>query len=196
MNSNMEKNDIYIRPLRLDDINAKYISWFNNNNVTKFLDAKNISIEESKNYLIEGIKSKSYYIYAICESNNNLHIGNIKIGPIRRLDAVTDLVTVIGNEDYWGKNIASRVISMVIKEFISNSGIRKIIASIDSLNIASIHAYQNAGFNVEARISDFFVHKKNGDYIFSDKIYFFYNNINYDLEKFNKWEPILLEDIT
>ena len=99
MNSNMEKNDIYIRPLRLEDINAKYISWFNNHNVTKFLDAKNISIEESKNYLIEGIKSKSYYIYAICESNNNLHIGNIKIGGTGKTPLVEYVIKLINNEN-------------------------------------------------------------------------------------------------
>jgi len=191
----MDKIEIYTRPLTLKDINSKYISWFQNPKVTKFLDAKNITIDESKEYLKQGINKQSYYIYAICEKNNNIHIGNIKIGPIRRLDGVSDLVTVIGNESYWGKNIASRAIGILKNQIMENSGIRKFVASIDSLNVSSICAYKNAGFKIESKISNFFIHKKNEKYIFSDKVYVSCDNAEFDLKKFYKWKPINIEDI-
>ena len=70
----MKGIDLIIRPLSLKDINSNYISWFSDNVVTKYLDAKNISILESQNYLKNGIINRSYYIYAICEKKNKKHI--------------------------------------------------------------------------------------------------------------------------
>ena len=55
----MKKVDIYIRPLKLKDINSKYVSWFADLEVTEYLEAKNISISQSKEYLINGIIQRS-----------------------------------------------------------------------------------------------------------------------------------------
>ena len=114
----------------------------------------------SINYLKQGIINNSYYIYAICDKVNNIHIGNIKIGPIRRSDGISDLVTVIGNQNYWKKNVASRAIMILRKEVFLYNGIRKFVASIDSLNIPSLKAYKKAGFKIESKITNFFVHSK------------------------------------
>ena len=80
--------DIYIRPLKVSDINIRYINWFSDPNVTEFLEARNITIEDSKSYLINGYKTGQYYIYAICLDKKDLHIGNIKIGPIKSVTTI------------------------------------------------------------------------------------------------------------
>ena len=61
-------NDIFLRPLVASDINNRYISWFADPEVTRFLDARNIAIEDSKSYLKNGIITGLYYIFAICIS--------------------------------------------------------------------------------------------------------------------------------
>jgi hypothetical protein len=71
--------DIIIRPLKLEDINNNYIYWFRDNKVTEYLEARNISIEDSKKYLTDRILHRNYYIYAICDKNTENHIRNIKI---------------------------------------------------------------------------------------------------------------------
>jgi [ribosomal protein S5]-alanine N-acetyltransferase len=191
----MKKIDILIRPLKLKDINSSYIAWFNDMEVTKYLDAKNISVSQSQKYLLSGILQRSYYIYAICDKKTNIHLGNIKVGPIRRFDGVSDLVTVIGDKNFWGKNVASKAIYLVKEKVFLESGIRKFVASIDSLNIASVYAYKKAGFKIETKLSNFFIHKNENKSFYSDKIYITANNDNYNLKTFNKWEPISLEDI-
>ena len=195
-NEKNEQNNILVRPLTLKDIGSNYIEWFNDVEVTKYLDVKNLSVEQCKNYLKNGILQRSYYIFAICDRIKNIHIGYIKVGPIGRFDGISDLVTVIGNKNYWGRNIASMSIKLIKEKVFLESGIRKFVASIDSLNTASINAYKKAGFEVEAKLSNFFIHKNNNNEIsYSDKIYVSSNNINYNLNKFNKWEPIHIEDI-
>ena len=84
----LDFNDVYIRPLRSSDINKRYISWFSDITVTRFLEARNLTIEDSKSYLQKGHDTGNYYIYAICLTENDLHIGNIKIGPIKRKEGI------------------------------------------------------------------------------------------------------------
>ena len=188
MLSKKNSNNIYLRPLEKIDINERYISWFVDEEVTKFLKARNISKKESISYLQEGIKTKKYYILAICHCKTNLHIGNIKIGPIRREDGLSDLVTVLGDKNYWGQGIASLAIKMAIKIAFQEGGIRKLIASIDSLNKASLKAYLNGGFKIETKIIDYFFHKEERISYFSDKIFVSCENKNYDMQRIKSWE--------
>jgi len=192
----MNDFDILIRPLKLRDINKNYISWFSDIKVTEYLKARNIFIKDSETYLKQGIKDCSYYIYAICDKSSKAHIGNIKIGPIRRLDGISDLVTLIGDKSYWGKGIASKAIKMIIQNAFYEGGIRKFSASIDSNNVASLKAYQKAGFKVEAKLNFFFCHYSRDDRTYSDKLYVVINNLEYDLKKLKNWKPISLSDIS
>jgi len=191
----MKKDKIFVRPLAFSDINDKYISWFKDIEVTKFLDAKNITIKDSKEYLYSGILNKSYYIYAICDLEKGNHIGNIKIGPIRRNDGISDLVTVIGDKNYWGKKMASKAIKVIIDIGFKEGGVRKFCASIDSNNLASMNAYKHAGFDIEATLINYFRHDFKGKNFFSDKVYVTIENKDFDLKKVQTWQPVNLLDI-
>ena len=186
----LELNDIYLRLLRPSDINERYISWFSDVSVTKFLEARNITIEDSKAYLQKGHDTGNYYIYAICIADNDLHIGNIKIGPIKRHEGISDLVTVIGDKGYWRKGIASLSITKAVEIGFKKAKIRKFIASINSLNISSIRAYKKGGFKEEAIITDYFYNKTENNIIMSDKIFVSCNNHKYDMETLKIWKPI------
>ena len=185
----LDFKDIYIRKLEVSDINSRYIKWFSDSNVTEFLDARNINIDESKSYLINGCKTGKYYIYAICLDKNDLHIGNIKIGPIKRKDGISDLVTVIGDKTYWGKGVATIAISKAIELGFKKGNIRKFVASINSLNMGSVNAYLKGGFKKEAVIKNYFYNKINTNIILSDKIFVGCENKNYDMEVLKNWKP-------
>ena len=185
----LDFNDVYIRLLRSSDINKRYISWFSDITVTRFLEARNLTIEDSKSYLQKGHDTGNYYIYAICLTKNDLHIGNIKIGPIKRKEGISDLVTVIGDKNYWKKGIASISISKAIEIGFNKAKIRKFIASINSLNISSINAYIKGGFSKEAIISNYFYNKIDSKIIMSDKIFVSCNNDKYDMEILKTWKP-------
>ena len=58
----IKKNDIYIRLLSKNDITERYLSWFKDDLVTKFLDARNLSKEEVLNYIKSSQETGSYYI--------------------------------------------------------------------------------------------------------------------------------------
>ena len=185
---NKKSGNIYLRPLEKKDINKRCLSWFTDKKVTKFLESRNITAKESKSYLEVGINTGRYYLLAICYSITDLHIGNIKIGPIRREDGVSDLVTVLGDKNYWGRGIATSAIREAVKIGFIDGGIRKFIASIDSLNIASLNAYLSGGFQIESKIKNYFFHKNQGNICFSDKIFVSCENEEYDMELLKNWK--------
>ena len=182
-------SDLYIRQLKVSDINNRYIKWFSDDDVTEFLEARNISIAESKSYLKNGHLTGMYYLFAICLVKDDLHIGNIKIGPIKRKEGISDLVTVIGDKNYWGKGVASIAIRKAIKLGFDEGKIRKFVASINSLNIGSVNAYMKAGFKKEATVYNYFYNKIDNKVLLSDKIFVSCENKKYDMQYLKNWKP-------
>jgi len=168
---------VYLRSLRITDINENYLNWFNDPEVTQFLEimGRDLSKEIVINYIHKGRKTKSYYMYAICLKENKKHIGNLKIGPINHKHKVSDLITVIGDRNYWGKGLAVESIKIGTDLAFKKFKIRKLSAGIYSGNIGSIKAYKKAGFIVEAKLKDQFI--EGGKY--HDKIIVGYFNPNF-----------------
>lgn len=181
----IQKNDIFLRLIDESDITDRYLAWFADEEVTKYLEVKNLKKNEVLEYIKKGIKDKSYFIFSICIAKNGLHIGNVKIGPIKSKYCVSDLVTVIGDKSYWGKGVASIAIEKAIDISFNALGIRKISASIDSKNIGSIKSYLNAGMEIDCEISNYFMHNDNKSISLSNKVYVGCVNNNFKLENFN-----------
>src|SRR3546814_20888487 len=81
------------------------------------------------------------------------------------------MVSVIGDRSAWGRGIARRSISLGINVAFREMGIRKLSASIDSLNTGSIRAYTGAGFRIETVLKRHFMHRTSDGVTYSDKVY-------------------------
>ena len=88
---------VFLRLLREDDIDDRYLSWFRDPLITRYLEAKNITREDALGHLHHGQKEKLRFLYAICTKEDGRHIGNIKIGDINYKAMTSDLVTVVGD---------------------------------------------------------------------------------------------------
>lgn len=141
---------LFLRPFEESDITERYLSWFRDDIATRYLEARNISAEDALGYLRSGKLERSRFTYAICAGDTGLHIGNVKIGDIDWKSSLSDLVTVIGDRDYWGKGIATSAIRTAIDIGFERHELRKFSAWIYSKNIGSLKAYTRAGFVVEA----------------------------------------------
>lgn len=143
---------IHLRELNHKDVTDRYLSWFNDDDVTRFLEVRNLKRQEVIEYMDYGRNTGSYFMHAICANENSLHIGNLKIGPISQKHGLSDMVTVIGDKRFWGKGIATESIKLGMKIAFNIYKIRKLSASMYSDNIGSIKAYINAGWLEEARL--------------------------------------------
>jgi [ribosomal protein S5]-alanine N-acetyltransferase len=167
---NLPSNAVTLRPLEEDDIDERYVAWFRDPEVTRFLDAQGISLEDALEYLREGRRTGRYRQLAICVDGT--HVGNVKIGPIQARHGVSDLVTVVGSRAHWGRGVASAAIRLAVGIAFDGMELRKLSASIDSLNAGSLAAYIRAGFAIEGRLPQQFIHRApDGSIKYSDKIH-------------------------
>lgn len=149
--------EVYLRPIEDRDVGERYLSWFRSAGVTQFLVARDLARDEVHQYVEEGRATGRWYMYAICDAENDLHIGNLKVGDIDLTHGVSDLVTVIGDESYWGRGIATQVIRMGTQLAFDTHRLRKVSGSIAETNIGSLRAYTRAGWVEEGRLRGAFL---------------------------------------
>jgi RimJ/RimL family protein N-acetyltransferase len=145
-----ENSRVYLRPMRPTDIDDRYVSWFADDMVTRWLGARNITKKQALDFLEEGNQTKGWFSYAVCDHESDQHIGNVKIGPIKYNDMTSDLVTVIGAREFWGRGLASEAIAIGSKVAFEVHNIRKLNGGMFASNKASIKAYCRAGWFIEA----------------------------------------------
>lgn len=144
---------VFLRELTAADATPRYLTWFQNDSVTRFLSVSDLSVEDVVGYMEHGRKTNSYFMYGICMNETRLHIGNIKIGPIDWTTMRSDLVTVIGDTDYWGKGLASEAISLGNKLAFDVYQIRELAGNIDPANIGSLKTYFRAGWGDTKKVA-------------------------------------------
>ena len=137
-----------LRLIKESDVTERYLSWFRDKRVTRYLEVENVTRQEA----IEYIRTHKH-LYAIIADK---HIGNLKIGPIDWKHKLSDLITVIGDPEYWGKGYATEAVRQGI-EMAFSMGIRKISAGIYSDNTGSLKAYTRAGFVIEGVLKEHYL---------------------------------------
>ena len=81
MNRFIEGNTVYLRAIEQSDANERYLSWINDEEVTRGL-ASGVypsTLDDLKKYVQQISGSRNAVMFAICDKENDLHIGNIKL---------------------------------------------------------------------------------------------------------------------
>jgi len=143
---------VYLRPFVEADVTDRYLGWFRDPEVTRYLEARDITHADAIQHLRDGDHGVRWALYAICLRADHRHVGNLKVGPINRRHGLSDMVTVIGDRSVWGTGIAREAIGLGIRLAFETHGIRKLSASMYAGNLGSIRAYLHAGFVEEARL--------------------------------------------
>lgn len=146
---------ISLRTLVASDVSEKYVVWLNDYEVTKYTEQRYYehTLDSILDFVTEKYESKNDILFGIF--SNNLHIGNIKLGPIRWEHQSAEVSYFIGDRDFWGKGIASKCVRSLVEYAISELSLKKINAGYYDLNIGSAKVLEKCGFNVEGeKLSD------------------------------------------
>ena len=73
---------IYLRKLTSKDASLDYCRWLNDAEVNKYLETRETTIEDLKQYIKEKNASKNCLFVGIFLKKSDKHIGNIKLEPI------------------------------------------------------------------------------------------------------------------
>ena len=135
--TNMLKNFIRLKKANIRDLDKNWVSWLNDRDVNKFSTRlkKNHTIKSQTKYLRELFNDKSKILYMIKYKDRN--IGTIQISKISNISKECEISYMIGDKDFWNKNVGTYVIQLIIKIIFYKLSLKKINAGIRSDNIPS-----------------------------------------------------------
>lgn len=169
MNRFIEGKNIYLRAIEMTDASERYVSWINDEEVTRGL-ASGVypsTIEDLRKY-IQGItSSKNAVMFAICDIKNDLHIGNIKVDSFDWVNRTCELGLLLGDRSYWGKGVGTEVMRLTLRYAFEQLNMRKVVLAVYSNNPGAIKLYEKVGFQREGCLRAQIFSK--GEYI--DKYY-------------------------
>lgn len=139
---------VYLRAISVDDATEEYLSWLNDEETTKGLASGLYpsTIEELKTFISGIVGNKRAVMFAICDIENNVHIGNIKLDNFDWVSRTCELGLLIGNKNYWGKGIGYEVCKLAIEYAFNDLNIRKVLLAVYENNPAAIALYTKLGF--------------------------------------------------
>ena len=144
-----------------DNITDEYIEWLNNPRINKYLYTgrfpmarEDINLQQSQTNMMFAIMAKSL------DSSGNInidsdftkHIGNISLRDIDWIARRGDTGYLIGNENYWGKGIATEIVGLITDYGFLRINLNKIYAGVVEGNIASEKSLMKNGYRHYARI--------------------------------------------
>jgi len=147
----LEGERIYLRDVRLSDVNESYYRWLNDPKVTRFLEIRYTphSIEDIRRFVEEMDGKPDEVFLAICLKDGGRHIGNIKLGPINRIHRFADISLLIGEKECWGRGYATEAIAAIVRFAFNVQNLNKLRAGCYSENRGSEKAFLKVGFRRE-----------------------------------------------
>lgn len=148
----MGKN-IFLRPLTESDIGERYLSWLNDQEVTRYMSTGQSSATITKsdlyNYFERFKNSKTDFIFGIVDCATKQHIGNVTLNHLHPVNKTADTGIMIGVKDFWGKGYAFEAWSLLIEHAFLQLKVRRIEACTLAENKGSLQALKKLGFKME-----------------------------------------------
>ncbi len=144
----IQGNTIYLKLMTVEDVTDDYVSWMNDEEVVQYTESRwnSYTMDDLREFVKKTNNGISNFMFAIHSNENDLHIGNIKIGNINPVHRYADLGIVIGNKDYWGKGIATESIMIATKYAFEELNLNKLFAGMYAKNLGSFKAFIKAGY--------------------------------------------------
>lgn len=146
-----EDDKVRLFLLRPDDVTDAYVGWLNDPEISRYLESRFVehTLESTRQYVADMIEHDNNLMLGIYSKDLDLHVGNIKLGPVDRHHGLGEIGLMIGERSAWGRGIATRAISIITKIGLEQLKLRKITAGCYASNIGSKKAFEKAGFKVE-----------------------------------------------
>jgi RimJ/RimL family protein N-acetyltransferase len=142
---------ILLRLVTEADCTEGYVAWLADPVVNRYLETR------WREHDLAGIlgfvqamrADECNYLFAICESEDGRHLGNLKIGPINPYHAYADISYFLGDRAVWGRGYASEAIRLATAIGFERLGLHRIQAGVYAGNLASSKALLKNGYREE-----------------------------------------------
>jgi RimJ/RimL family protein N-acetyltransferase len=138
--------------LRVEHVGPNYHAWLNDPEVMQYLEARfrTHTLDEIRAYVKAMNASKSDHIWRIlCDGR---HVGNIKLAGVTPRHRRANLALLIGDRSVWGQGVGTQAVRLATAESFKLYDLFKIYAGFYAANVASIRAFEKAGYMIEATL--------------------------------------------
>lgn len=152
----LKSERLYFRMLKIKDVKTNYKDWLADSHINKYLEVRHSvpNTRKLKQYVRQINKSIDNLLLGIF-LDKNVHIGNIKLGPIDWKNKRGTIGLLIGDKNSWNKGYATEAIRTVTEYSLKVLRLKRIEASFYEGNIASFKAFIKAGYKEEARLKKY-----------------------------------------
>lgn len=151
----MSDSEISLRSIEEGDVTDRYLSWFRDAEVVRFLEARNLTRDDVLEFIRDG-RGITRYMDAICLANSGLHIGNVKI-DVNWRHSIGNLSILIGEKTMWGKGLATLAIKAMTQKAFTQLKIRRLTAGAYAVNLGSLKCFERAGWRLDSVQHDYLI---------------------------------------
>jgi len=140
-----------LQMLKEKDVNQSYLHWYQDDKVIRYSNNqyRSFTMEGQKKYVKNCLASKDKDLFGIFDED--IHIGNIVISRLSSVHKWAEVTYVVGNTNYWGKDVGFFAVSEIIVKAKKIYKLNKLCASVAEVNIASQRVLEKNSFILEGR---------------------------------------------
>lgn len=146
--------DIKLKTLQLTQINQRYLNWFQDPNIKKYINYKPKNLADLKKNVNKIIKEKNSFFFGIFHKSK--HIGNLRIHNIDYENFSASLGILIGEKNIRNKGYGKKTISL-IKKWLLEKKIYFIELGVHKSNKPAIKLYKSCKFKIIKTNKDFYI---------------------------------------
>lgn len=144
-----EGSTVYLRELNENDASETYCEWLNDPIVNKYLETRETTIEDLKQYIQSKKENPNCLFFGIFLKENDKHIGNVKLEPIDFEEKTSYFGMLIGEKEQWGKGLGTEATRLAVDYAFNVLHLKKIMLGVIAENKAAIRVYEKTGFQIE-----------------------------------------------
>lgn len=152
---------IYLRPLEAQDLNEKYLTWLNDEEVNRYLESGIFpqTKRDLDRFYNQVIGSPNQIVLAIADKETKQHIGNVKLGQIDWVHRRATFGILIGDKQFWGKGIGTEATQLMVEYAFGRLNLRRIVLGVHAEHKSAVRAYEKVGFKIEGRFREDLFHE-------------------------------------
>jgi ribosomal-protein-alanine N-acetyltransferase len=155
---------VYLRALQESDADGNYLGWFNDAEVCAENSHHRFPMtRESLLHYVRAIDSSpDDFVMAIVATEADVHIGNIALQSIDRLNRSAEYAIVLGEKDYWRGGYGREASDLLIRHGFDQLNLQRIYLGTPENNAGMRRLAESLGMREEGRQRRAFF--KNGAY--------------------------------
>jgi RimJ/RimL family protein N-acetyltransferase len=151
MSHRIDGDRIFLRDVCVSDATPRYVAWLADPEVNRYLETRfqQHTRADIVRYIEMMTKAPDVAFLAIVRRSDDLHLGNLRLGEIDPYHQTATVALLIGEKSVWGQGYGSEAIALVSRYAFDALSVRKLTARVYSNNLASLNAFQKAGWMSE-----------------------------------------------